>query len=413
MVGRSHAKGFLMSNPHPTWRPATNLVHGGQMRSQFGETAEALFLTSGFVYDNAEQAEATFLNQIDHFQYSRFGNPTVAMLEARLALLEGAEECRATASGMAAVHAALACFLKAGDRIVASRALFGSCYWIVATLLPRWGIEAVFVDGFDLDQWAEALSVPTQAVLLESPSNPMLEIVDLRAVCDLAHAAGATVVVDNVFATPLLQKPLRFGADVVVYSCTKHIDGQGRVVGGAILGSRKWIEEYLQPFIRNTGPTMSAFNAWLLLKGLETLPLRVEAGCRAAARVADFLAAQNGVTRVWYPTRADHPQQRLAMAQSSAGGTMVTFEVAGGKEGAFAVMNRFQLIAVSNNLGDTKSLATHPATTTHLKIGPEERARLGISDGVIRLSVGLEDVADIEDDLAQALAGLAAMRAAE
>ncbi len=402
-----------MSNPHPTWRPATTLVHGGQIRSQFGETSEAMYLTSGFVYDSAEQAEATFLNQVEHFQYSRFGNPTVSMLEARLALIEGAQECRATASGMAAVHAALACFLKAGDRIVASRALFGSCYWIVATLLPRWGVEAVFVDGFDLDQWAAALSQPTQAVLLESPSNPMLEIVDLRAVCDLAHAAGATVVVDNVFATPLLQKPLRFGADVVVYSCTKHIDGQGRVLGGAILGSKQWIEEHLQPFIRNTGPAMSAFNAWLLLKGLETLPLRVEAGCRAATRIADFLAGKNGVTRVWYPTRADHPQQRLAMAQSSAGGTMVTFEVAGGKDGAFAVMNRFRLIAVSNNLGDTKSLATHPATTTHMKIGPEERARLGISDGVIRLSVGLEDVADIEDDLAQALEGLAALRAAE
>ncbi len=398
---------------HPTWRPATTLVHGGQVRSQFGENAEALYLTSGFVYDSAEQAEGTFLGTVDHYQYSRFGNPTVSMLEKRLALLEGAEECRATASGMAAVHASLACFLKAGDRIVASRALFGSCFWIVATLLPRYGIEAVFVDGFDLDQWAEALSVPTQAVLLESPSNPMLEIVDLRAVCDLAHAAGATVVVDNVFATPLLQKPLRFGADVVVYSCTKHIDGQGRVLGGAVLSTKKWIEDNLQPFIRNTGPAISPFNAWLLLKGLETLPLRVEHCCRSASRVADFLAGQNGISRVWYPTRPDHPQQRLAMAQSSAGGTMVTFEVAGGKAGAFAVMNRFKLIAISNNLGDSKSLATHPATTTHMKITPEDRARLGISDGVIRLSVGLEDVADIEDDLAQALDGLRLARAAE
>ena len=311
------------------------------------------------------------------------------------------------------MHAALASHLKAGDRIVASRALFGSCHWIVSTLLPRYGIESVFVDGFDLDQWREALSVPTAAVLLESPSNPMLEIVDLRAVCDMAHEAGAIVVVDNVFATPLLQRPLAMGADVVVYSCTKHIDGQGRVLGGAVLGREKWINDVLQPFIRNTGPSISAFNAWLLLKGLETLPLRVEAACRSAERIADFLAQRPGVTRVWYPTRTDHAQHALAMAQMSAGGTLVTFEVEGGKAGAFAVMNAFELIAVSNNLGDSKSLVTHPATTTHLKIGPEERARLGISDGVMRLSVGLEDVADIEDDLARALAALARRRAAE
>jgi O-succinylhomoserine sulfhydrylase len=397
-----------MSKPTQSWRPNTLLVHGGQVRSQFGETSEALYLSSGFVYDSAEQAEATFLGTETHFQYSRFGNPTVAMLEDRLALIEGAEACRCTASGMAAVSAALLAHLKCGDRVVASRALFGSCYWIVATLLPRYGIHSVFVDGFDLDQWADALSQPTALVLLESPSNPMLEIVDLRAVADLAHQAGALVVVDNVFATPLLQKPLELGADVVVYSCTKHIDGQGRVLGGAVLGTTKWVDEVLQPYIRNTGPSISAFNAWLLLKGLETLPLRIEAGCRSAARVADFLAEQPGVTRVWYPTRADHAQRDLAMAQMSGGGTLVTFEVAGGKEGAFTVMNRFQLIAVSNNLGDSKSLVTHPATTTHMKIGPEERARLGISDGVMRLSVGLEDVADIEIDLAQALAGLAA-----
>jgi O-succinylhomoserine sulfhydrylase len=314
---------------------------------------------------------------------------------------------------MAAVHAAMLSHLKAGDRVVASRALFGSCHWIVSTLLPRYGITTEFVDGGDMAQWRHALATPANLVLLESPSNPMLEIVDLKAVADLAHAAGAIVVVDNVFATPLLQKPLELGADVVVYSCTKHIDGQGRVLGGAVLGSKKWVEDTLQPFIRNTGPSISPFNAWLLLKGLETLALRVEAGCRSAAAVAEFLAAQPGVSRVWYPTRADHPQHALAMSQMTGGGTLVTFELAGGKDAAFSVMNAFRLIAVSNNLGDSKSLATHPATTTHMRIGAEERAKLGITDGVVRLSVGLEDVEDIKDDLAQALATLARQQAAE
>ena len=396
-----------------SYRPSTLLVQGGVERSQFGETAEGLFLTSGFVYDSAEQAEATFAGTVEHYQYSRFGNPTVRSLERRLALLEGAEECRATATGMAAVHAALLSHLKTGDRVVASRALFGSCHWIVSTLLPRYGIIAEFVDGGDAAQWRAALARPANLVLLETPSNPMLEIVDLKLVCDLAHAAGAIVVVDNVFATPLLQKPLSYGADVVVYSCTKHIDGQGRVLGGAVLGRRKWIEETLQPFTRNTGPAMSAFNAWLLLKGMETLALRVNAGCAAAATVADFLAGRPEIARVWYPTRADHPQRALAMAQMSAGGTLVTFEVAGGKDAAFRVMNAFELIKVSNNLGDSKSLATHPATTTHMRIGAEERAKLGITDGVIRLSVGLEDVEDIKDDLAHALAALASRAAAE
>ena len=390
----------------PTYRPATLLVQGGIERSPFGETAEALYLTSGFVYDDAEQAEATFKGTVDHYQYSRFGNPTVAMLERRLALIEGAEACCATATGMAAVNAALFAPLKAGDRVVASRALFGACHWIVSTLLPRFGIESVFVDGADLAQWRAALARPAALVLLESPSNPMLEIVDLRAVAELAHAAGAIVVVDNVFATPLLQKPLQLGADVVVYSCTKHIDGQGRAMGGAVLGTKKWIEEVLQPFVRNTGPVLSPFNAWLLLKGMETLALRVEAGCRNAAALADFLAAQPGVARVWYPTRADHPQRALAMAQAGAGGTVVTFEIAGGKDAAFRVLNALRLVRVSNNLGDSKSLATHPATTTHMKIGVEERARLGITDGVVRLSVGLEDVEDLKEDLGQALATL-------
>jgi O-succinylhomoserine sulfhydrylase len=336
------------------------------------------------------------------------------MLEERLAQIEGAEACRATATGMAAVHAALLSHLKAGDHVVASRALFGSCHWIVSTLLPRYGITTEFVDGTDTAGWERALSRPTNLVLLESPSNPMLEVLDLAAICRLAHAAGAIVVVDNVFATPLLQKPLEMGADVVVYSCTKHIDGQGRVLGGAVLGSKAWVDGTLQPFIRNTGPSISAFNAWVLLKGLETLALRVDAGCRSAETVAAALAAHPAVRRVWYPTRADHPQHDLAARQMSAGGTVVTFELAGKAE-AFAAMNALQLIAVSNNLGDSKSLATHPATTTHMRIGAEERARLGITDGVIRLSVGLEDPADLIDDLNEALAQLApsARQAAE
>jgi O-succinylhomoserine sulfhydrylase len=396
-----------MTRDPTKFRPATRLVHGGVQRSQHGETAEALYLTSGYVYDDAEQAEGTFAGTVEHYQYSRFANPTLSMLEDRLCLIEGAEACRTTATGMAAVNAALLAHLKAGDRVVASRALFGSCHWIVSTLLPKFGIATEFVDGSDLAQWRRALSRPTQLVLLETPSNPMLEMVDLRAVADLAHAAGAIVVVDNVFATPLLQQPLKLGADVVVYSCTKHIDGQGRVLGGAILAGRKWVNDTLQPFIRNTGPAMSPFNAWVLLKGLETLALRVEAGCRSAVAIADFLAARPEVTRVWYPTRADHPQQALALSQMSAGGTVVTFEVAGGKEAAFTVMNAFGLIAVSNNLGDSKSLVTHPATTTHMRIGPEEREKLGITDGVIRLSVGLEDADDLKDDLAQALAAIA------
>ena len=385
------------------FRPATRLVQGGVNRSPHGETAEALYLTSGFVYEDAEQAEATFNGSIAHYQYSRFANPTLTMLEQRMCLIEGAEACRTTATGMAAVNAALLSHLKAGDRVVASRALFGSCHWIVSTLLPKFGIESVFVDGGDLTQWRDALNKPTALVLLETPSNPMLEIADLRAIANLAHQAGAIVVVDNVFATPLLQQPLTMGADVVVYSCTKHIDGQGRVLGGAILGRAKWVNDVLQPFIRNTGPAMSPFNAWVLLKGIETLGLRVEAGCRSAAALADFLADQPGVSRVWYPSRADHPSHELAMKQMSKGGTVVTFELSGGKDAAFRMMNGFELIAVSNNLGDSKSLVTHPATTTHSRIGEAERARLGITDGVIRLSAGLEDVEDLKDDLLRGL----------
>ncbi len=389
--------------PSPVFRPATQLVHGGIARSLYGETSEALFLTSGFVYDSAEQAEDTFTGAVSHYQYSRFGNPTVDMLEKRLAGIEGAEACRATATGMAAVHGAMLSHLKSGDHVVASRALFGSCHWIVSTLLPRYGISSEFVDGTDPDAWRKALSRPTALVLVESPSNPMLEMVDLRAVSRMAHAAGAIVVVDNVFATPLLQKPIELGADVVVYSCTKHIDGQGRVLGGAVLGRKAWVEGTLQPFLRNTGPSLSPFNAWLLLKGLETLNLRVQAASASAATIADMLARHPAMSRVWFPSRPDHPQHALAMSQMSAGGTLVAFELAGGKPAAFRAMNAFRLIAVSNNLGDSKSLVTHPATTTHMRIGAEERARLGITDGVVRLSVGLEDVADLTDDLTQSL----------
>ncbi|WP_187830363.1 O-succinylhomoserine sulfhydrylase [Siccirubricoccus phaeus] len=389
--------------PNRPLRPATLLVRGGTSRSNHDETAEALFLTSGFVYESAEQAEATFAGGVQHFQYSRFGNPTATMLEQRLAALEGAEACRLTATGMAAVHAAMLSHLKAGDRVVASRALFGSCHWIVSTLLPRYGIEGVFVDGGDLAQWEAALAKPAALVLLETPSNPMLELVDLPAVAKLAHRAGALVVVDNVFATPLLQKPLTLGADVVVYSCTKHMDGQGRVLGGAVLGSKKWVEDVLQPFIRNTGPSISPFNAWVILKGLETLHLRVPAMCRSAAAIAEFLGGRQEVARALYPFAASHPQHALAKRLMADGGTLVTFDLKGGKEAAFRFCNALQVIDISNNLGDSKSLVTHPATTTHMRIGAEERAKLGITDGTIRLSVGLEDVADLIEDLGAAL----------
>jgi len=392
--------------------PDTALIHGGLDRTAHGETSEAMFLTSGFVYDSAEQAEATFTGEVSHYQYTRFGNPTITALERRLTILEGAEACRVTATGMAAVHAALLSHLKAGDRLVASRALFGSCHWIVSTLLPRYGIDIEFVDVPDLEAWRRAFSRPAAMVLLETPSNPMLEIIDLRAVCDLAHAAGALVVVDNVFATPLLQRPLQFGADIIVYSATKHIDGQGRVLGGAVLGRQDWVENVLQPFVRNTGPALSPFNAWTLLKGLETMPVRVEAACARAAALANRLADHPAVRRVWYPTRRDHPQHALALRQMTGGGTIVTFEVHGGKDGAFRVLNGLRLIAISNNLGDARSLVTHPATTTHMRIGAEERARLGISDGTIRLSVGLEHVSDLQADLDTALETALPSRAA-
>jgi len=391
------------------WRTATRLLHEAPNRTEFGETSEALFLTSGFVYDSAEQAAATFTGDVQHFQYSRFGNPTVDTLQERLALLEGAEACVATATGMGAVSSAILSHVKAGDRVVASRAIFGSCYWIVTNLLPRYGIETELVDGTDYDAWERALSKPTAAVLIESPSNPMLDVLDIARVAELTHKAGGLLIVDNVFATPLGQSPLKLGADVIVYSCTKHIDGQGRVLGGAVLGSSKWINETLQPFTRNTGNALSPFNAWVLLKGLETLQLRTDAMARNAAAVADALAELPGIVQVRYPGRADHPQHELAKAQMSNGGSMVAFVVDKGREGAFAFMNAFKVIAISNNLGDARSLATHPATTTHMRVSEEERARLGITDGAIRLSVGLEDPADLIDDLKRGAAAVAAL----
>ena len=385
------------------WRPQTKAVRGGQVRSNFDETSEALFLTSGYAYPSAEEAEKTFKGESSHFQYSRFGNPTVSMFQDRLAALEGAEACIATATGMAAVFYALLALLKAGDRIVAARQLFGSCHYIVNELLPKYGIKGEFVDGGDLEQWKKALSTPAQAVLFESPSNPMLDIVDVKAVCDLAHKAGAKVVLDNAFATPILQRPLEFGADVVVHSATKYIDGQGRALGGAILGKRDFVIGQLQPITRNTGPSLSPFNAWLFVKGMETLGLRIERHCANAAKVAEALANNSKIGRVLYPGRKDHPQHALAAKQMSDFGGVVTFDIKGGKAACFSALNKLKLVDISNNLGDAKSLVTHPATTTHMRIGAEERAKLGINDGTVRISVGLEDVEDIIDDLTQAL----------
>lgn len=385
-------------------RTQTRLVRGGLRRSNYCETSEAIFMNSGYVYESAEEASGAFAGKNDHFIYSRFSNPTVSMFEDRLAQLEGAEACRATATGMAAVFASLACQLRAGDRIVASRALFGSCLYIVQDQLPRWGVETVLVDGRDLKQWKEALSQPTKLVFFESPSNPTLEIVDIAAVSELAHKAGAKVVVDNVFSSPILQKPLQFGADIVVYSATKHIDGQGRAMGGAILGSREFVETDLTPFLRHTGPAISPFNAWVMVKSLETLDLRMARHCDNAERVADFLARQKRVSSVAYPTRRDHPQRALALKQMSRGGNVVTFNIKGGQKAAFRFLNRLRLVDISNNLGDAKSLVTHPATTTHQRLPPETRRLYGIGDDMVRLSVGLEDAQDLIDDLAQALA---------
>lgn len=387
----------------PGWRPDTLAVRGGVARSGYQETAEALYLTSGFVYDSAQDAEAAFAGDVDRFVYSRYGNPTVAAFEERLRLLEGAPACFATATGMAAVFNALAALLAAGDRVVASRELFGSCFVILDEILPRWGVQTEFVEGADLDQWRRALATPAAAVFFESPSNPMQGLVDVRGVCELAHAAGAQVVVDNVFATPILTRPLELGADIVVYSATKHLDGQGRTLGGAILGPADFIDGKVQNLMRHTGPALSPFNAWVLLKGLETLRLRVTHQDTSASAVARFLEGHSGVRRVLFPFLPSHPQHELARAQMSGGGTVVTFELDGGREQAFAMMNALRLIDISNNLGDSKSLVTHPATTTHRRLGAERRAEVGITDGVVRISVGLEDVEDLTADLDQAL----------
>ncbi|MBK8468889.1 MAG: O-succinylhomoserine sulfhydrylase [Candidatus Phosphoribacter sp.] len=386
-----------------SWRPDTYAVRGGLTRSEFDETAEALYLTSGFVYDSAEQAEAAFKDEIDKFIYSRYGNPTVSMFEERLRLLEGAQACFGTASGMSAVFVALAALCATGDRIVASRALFGSCFIVVDEILPRWGVERVLVDGSDLDQWRAALDRPTAAVFFETPSNPMQELVDIRAVSELAHAVGAKVVVDNVFGTSVFSKPLEHGADIVVYSATKHIDGQGRALGGAILGPADFVGGPVKNLMRHTGPALSPFNAWVMLKGLETMSLRVHRQHESALAVAAHLAAHRRVTRVLHPWREDHPQHELARRQMLGGGTVVTFAIDGGKAEAFAVMNALTVVDISNNLGDAKSLVTHPATTTHRRLTPEARAAVGITDGTIRLSVGLEDPLDLIEDLSAAL----------
>jgi O-succinylhomoserine sulfhydrylase len=389
---------------NPNWRPRTVMTQSAILRSQFMETCEGLYLTSGYVYGSAEEAEAAFANDGSRYVYSRYANPTVSMFEERLRLLEGAEACRGTASGMAAVFASLACFLKAGDRVVGSRALFGSCLYILQNVLPRLGVETAIVDGRDLDQWRSALKPGARAVFLESPSNPTLEIIDLAAVAKLAHEAGAVLVVDNVFATPILQRPLEFGADIVCYSATKHIDGQGRTLGGAVLGTRKYVLESLAPFLRHTGPALSPFNAWVLVKGLETLDLRLERQMEGALTIARFLEKERKIGRTLYPGLETHPQYDLARRQMKGAGTVVSFNVGRGKEDAFRFLNALRLVAISNNLGDSKSLVTHPATTTHSRVAPEARAALGIADNLVRLSIGLEDPADLTEDLARALA---------
>ncbi|WP_305972093.1 MULTISPECIES: O-succinylhomoserine sulfhydrylase [unclassified Mameliella] len=383
---------------------ATNLVHGGTKRSQWGEVSEAIFLTQGFVYDTAEAAEARFLKAgEDEFIYARYGNPTVAMFEERMALLEGAEDGFACASGMAAVSGALTSMLRAGDHVVSARALFGSCLYVLEEVLTRYGVEVTFVDGEDLAQWEAAIRPDTKAVFFESMSNPTLQLVDITGVAELAHRVGATVIVDNVFSTPVYSKAIAQGADLVVYSTTKHVDGQGRCLGGVILGTREHIRGVVEPYMKHTGGSMSPFNAWVMLKGLETLKLRVRAQTEGAVALAEALADHPKISRMIYPGHASHPQNALVQQQLGAGGTLVSFEVAGGKGAAFRLLNALQVVIISNNLGDAKSIATHPATTTHQRLKPEQRAALGIGDGMIRLSVGIEDPEDLVRDVLQAL----------
>jgi O-succinylhomoserine sulfhydrylase len=392
-----------MTDRKRNWKPATQLVHEGTLRSGFGEMSEAMFLTQGYHYSTAEQAEARFKGEEPGFIYSRYSNPTVDMFEKRMCALEGAEDARATASGMAAVAAAVLCSLKAGDHIVAARALFGSCRWVVDVLAPKYGIQCTLVDGRDIANWEKAVRPETKLFFLESPTNPTLEVVDIAAVAKVANRAGARLVVDNVFATPLMQKPLQLGAHVVVYSATKHIDGQGRCLGGIILSDKKWIDENLHDYFRHTGPSLSPFNAWVLLKGLETLPLRVRQQTESAGRIADVLADHSKIARVIYPGRADHPQAAVIAKQMTGGSTLICFDLKGGKKSAFAFQNALEIVLMSNNLGDAKSLITHPATTTHKNLTDEARAELGIGPGTVRLSVGLEDTDDLIEDIAQAL----------
>jgi O-succinylhomoserine sulfhydrylase len=392
-----------MSKSPANYRPETRLVHSGTLRSQFGETSEALFLTQGYVYNSAEECEARFKGEDPGFIYSRYSNPTIAMFERRMIELEGAEAARSAATGMAAVTTAILAPLKAGDHVVASRALFGSCLYVIQDLLPRYGIETTLVDGLDLDQWQRALKPNTKTFFLESPTNPTLDVLDIPGIAEIAHKGGARLVVDNVFATPIWQSPLALGADVVVYSATKHIDGQGRCLGGIILSSEAFIAEHIHNFMRQTGPSISPFNAWVLLKGLETLGVRVRAQTETAARIAEVLASHPKISRLVYPGRADHPQAALVKKQMRGGSTLVGFEVKGGKQAAFRMLNELKLAKISNNLGDAKSLVTHPATTTHQRLKPEDRAALGISEGFIRFSAGLEHADDLIEDLTAAL----------
>mgnify|MGYP002621523732 FL=1 len=394
----------MTSETKRNWKPATAMVHAGTMRSPFGETSEALYLTQGYVYDTAESAEARFKGEVPGFIYSRYANPTVDMFERRMCELEGAEEARATSSGMAAVSAALLCSAKAGDHVISARALFGSCRWVVETLMPRYGIETTLVDGRNLDEWKAAVRPNTKLFFLESPTNPTLEVVDIAAVAEIANEAGARLVVDNVFATPMQQKPLALGAHVVVYSATKHIDGQGRCLGGVVLSDRKWIDEEFHDYFRHTGPSLSPFNAWTLLKGLETLPIRVARQTQSAARIADHLAKHPAVARIIYPGRDDHPQADVVAKQMTGGSTLICFDVKGGKANAFSLINALEIVKISNNLGDAKSLITHPATTTHKNLTDEARESVGILDGTLRLSIGLEDADDLIEDIDRALA---------
>jgi O-succinylhomoserine sulfhydrylase len=384
-------------------RPATQLVHSGSLRSQFGENSEAIFLTQGFVYENSAAAEARFKGEAEGFIYARFSSPTNDMFEKRMCALEGAQEARSTASGMAAITAAILCQVKSGDHIIAGRALFGSSRWVLETLAPRFGIECTLVDGRSVENWQRAIRPNTKVFLLESPTNPTLEIVDIAAVSKLANEIGAKVIVDNVMSTPMFQQPLELGAHIVVYSTTKHIDGQGRSLGGVILSDKEWVSENLQDFYRHTGPAMSPFTAWTLLKGLETLPVRVKQQSENAARVADLLADQGQIAKVIYPGRKDHPQAEIISRQMTSGSTMIALEMHGGKEAAFAFQDALRVVRISNNFGDSKSLITHPATTTHKSLSDEARAELGINAGTLRLSIGLEDADDLMEDFEQAL----------